>query len=93
MGQEKLPFCVVGWGLSLHLLRGAGSSTSIKLSELLCRLLCAFTTAWRPCNIWQLDWALIKGLQSLSVCYKPSTVLGQLPVSRILAHPSGKAAP
>lgn len=43
-------------------LQGAGPSPSIMLSELLHRLLSAFMSAWRPCNIWQLDWALIRGL-------------------------------
>lgn len=43
-------------------LRGAGPSPSIMLSELLRRLLSTFMSAWRACNIWQLDRALIRGL-------------------------------
>lgn len=44
------------------LLQGGGPSPSIMLSELLRRLLSTFMSAWRPCNIWQLGWALIRGL-------------------------------
>lgn len=43
-------------------LQGAGPSPSITLPELPCRLLPAFRGAWRPCSIWQLDGALIRGL-------------------------------